>query len=162
MALTRTSRRRARSSSLLLEPNFTPLLDVVLQLIVFLLMLVQFGSQIEQMPQHHPALPITPTRLPAGALGKDVLTVGLDHNGRLLIPDQPDGLGPNEAERWWADQATLRNNKSDPVAAEGLATEVILRADANARYASVRQALALAEAHGFRLFSLVVLRGTPP
>ena len=40
-------RRRRTATSSVLNPNLTPLLDVVLQLITFFMMLVHFGTRLE-------------------------------------------------------------------------------------------------------------------
>ena len=139
-----------------LEPNLTPLLDVVLQLIVFLLMLVHFGTRIEGA-RRDVRLPVAPTALPTGELGTDLLQVGLDASGRLLVADRPQPLEPLETDAWWAEQARQRH----PAAGrDKLGTEVVVRADQGARYGAVRRTLATAQTHGFRWFSLVVQRGS--
>ena len=160
MSLISTSRRRRGRSQagLPIEPNLTPLLDIVLQLIVFLLMLVQLGSQMDQAA-HTVKLPVAPATLPTGLLGSDLLTVGLDPSGRLLVPDSVEPLDPAQANAWWAAQANQKHNGSQR---RNTSTEVILRADAAARYGTIRRALATAQNHGFRWFSLVVTRGNTP
>jgi biopolymer transport protein ExbD len=140
-----------------LEPNLTPLLDVVLQLIVFLLMLIQFGTRIEGA-RRDVRLPVAPAALPTGALGSDLLFVGLDAAGRLLVADHPQPLEPIETDAWWAEQARQRHQV---VAQDKLGTEVVVRADRGARYGAVRRTLATAQTHGFRWFSVVVQRGLP-
>jgi biopolymer transport protein ExbD len=139
-----------------LEPNLTPLLDVVLQLIVFLLMLIHFGTRIEGS-RLDLRLPVAPAALPTSGLGRDLLFVGLDAAGRLLVSDRPQPLEPAETGAWWAEQADQRRIANER---EKLGTEVIVRADRGARYSSVRQTLATAQTHGFRWFSLVIERGT--
>ena len=58
-------RRRRGREGLKADPNLTPLLDVVLQLITFFLMLIHFGTRIEgatrgiRLPTGPPALPGT-------------------------------------------------------------------------------------------------------
>jgi len=156
---TRSRGRRGRLPGTLIEPNFTPLLDVVLQLIVFLLMLVQLGSRLEDAGHAAVRLPVAPARLPRGMQGSDRLNVGLNAQGRLLVPDQPEPLDSQQASDWWAAQAAARRPESG---SNSITTEVIVRADARARHGAVRRALATAQSHGFRWFSLVVARGQTP
>ena len=64
---------------------------------------------------------------------------------------------------WWAEQARSRRagleTLRDPRAGdEELPTMVILRADRDASYGSVRRTMATAQERGFAHFSLVVLR----
>jgi biopolymer transport protein ExbD len=138
-----------------LDPNLTPLLDVVLQLIVFLLMLIHFGSRLEGV-RRDIRLPVAPAALPTGELGSDLLFVGLDAEGRLLVADRPEPLEPPETDAWWAEQARQRHQAAT---LDKLGTEVVVRADRGARYGAVRRTLATAQTHGFHWFSVVVQRG---
>ena len=151
--MSRANRRNRPSGPL--EPNLTPLLDVVLQLIVFLLMLIHFGTRIEGS-RRDVRLPAAPAVLPTGELGTDLLLVGLDGQGRLLVADRIEPLEPAETDAWWADQA--RKHKTSATG-DKLGTEVVVRADRTARYGAIRRTLAKAQEHGFRWFSLVVKQG---
>src|SRR5262245_51791425 len=151
--------RRHRSSSAPLNPNLTPLLDVVLQLITFFMMLVHFGTRLEGATKAV-RLPLAPAALPGSDLTFDRLSVVLDARGRLQVGDQ--WLGEEAAASWWAQQAKSRKAGlealGDRAAAEELPTVVIVRADRAASYGAVRRTLATAQEQGFAHFSLVVLR----
>jgi biopolymer transport protein ExbD len=140
-----------------LDPNLTPLLDVVLQLITFFMMLIHFGTQIEGS-NLDVRLPFAPAALPGSDMGIDRLAVAIDREGRLIV----DGVAHDESasKAWWAKQARERR--------EGLAllgrsvtelpTVVVLRADTGVAYGTVRRAIAEAQRLGFAHFTLVVLR----
>lgn len=152
--------RRHRRTSAQLNPNLTPLLDVVLQLITFFMMLVHFGTRLEGASKVV-RLPVAPAALPGSDLTFDRLLVVMDARGRLQAGGQ--WLGEEAAAAWWAQQAKVRKAgletlKDPAAAADELPTVVIVRADRAASYGAVRRALATAQEQGFAHFSLVVLR----
>ena len=152
--------RHHRKTSAQLNPNLTPLLDVVLQLITFFMMLVHFGTRLEGATKAV-RLPVAPAALPGSDLAFDRLSVALDAQGRLQAGGQ--WLGEEAAASWWSQQAKARKagleTLKDPAAAANeLPTVVIVRADRAASYGAVRRTLATAQDQGFAHFSLVVLR----
>ncbi len=152
--------RRNRTSSSVANPNLTPLLDVVLQLITFFMMLVHFGTRLEGSTRLV-RLPLAPAALPGSDLTFDRLSVILDAQGRLRVGNQ--SLEEVDAGAWWAQQAKSRRSGLETLreagaAAENLPTVVILRADRAVSYGAVRRTLVAAQEQGFAHFSLVVLR----
>ena len=89
----------------MLNPNLTPLLDVVLQLITFFMMLVHFGSRLEGA-NRAVRLPVAPAALPGSDLTFDRLAVVLDARGELRVGGQV--LEGPRASAWWAEQAKVR------------------------------------------------------
>ena len=67
------------------------------------------------------------------------------------------------AEAWWAEQATRRREGQETLGGpvEDLPTVVVVRADKDASYGTVRRTLTTAQERGFAHFSLVVLRSRP-
>jgi biopolymer transport protein ExbD len=152
------------ATSSVLNPNLTPLLDVVLQLITFFMMLVHFGTKLEGATKVI-RLPVVPAALPSSDLTFDRLTVALDAQGRLLVSGQ--ALEADAATQWWANQAKLRRAGLEALSApntglDELPTAVVLRADRAVSYGAVRRTLADAQDKGFAHFSLVVLRRKTP
>jgi biopolymer transport protein ExbD len=145
----------------MVNPNLTPLLDVVLQLITFFMMLIHFGSRLEGATKVV-RLPSAPAALPGADLALDRLVVVVDAQGRLLVDDQ--ALEGPAAEAWWAKQATQRRAGQETLGgpAADLATVVVIRADKSASYGTIRRILAQAQDRGFAHFSLVVLRSRRP
>jgi biopolymer transport protein ExbD len=158
------SRRRRSATSSVLNPNLTPLLDVVLQLITFFMMLVHFGTKLEGATRAV-RLPVAPAALPGSDLTIDRLGAVIDAQGRLLVEGR--ALDEQAASAWWTEQAKIRRagleTLGEPAAGyDALPTVVIVRADRAASYGSVRRALAEAQDKGFAHFSLVVLRRRGP
>jgi biopolymer transport protein ExbD len=157
MAVSRRNRLRSGEAFNL---NLTPLLDVVLQLITFFMILIHFGTKLEGATKEV-RLPLAPAALPGADLGLDRLMVALDRGGRILVDGRE--LSGKEALQWWSDQAKKRRAGQETLGgpAEELPTIVILRADKDASYGTVRRTLAAAQERGFAHFSLVVLRSRP-
>ena len=141
--------------------NLTPLLDVVLQLITFFMMLIHFGNRVEGEDAAI-RLPTAPAALPAGDLALDRLVVVVDARGRLIAEDET--LDGKAAGPWGADQARKRKAGLETIGEPGaeLSTLVVVRADREATYGTVRGLLAAAQDQGFARFSLVVLREGSP
>ena len=143
-----------------LSINLTPLLDVVLQLITFFMMLIHFGSRLEGATKAV-RLPLAAAALPGSDLALDRLVAVVDARGALLVEGRT--LEGKAAEAWWAEQATLRREGQEMLGGgvEDLSTVVVVRADKDASYGTIRRTLATAQERGFAHFSLVVVRSRP-
>jgi biopolymer transport protein ExbD len=141
-----------------MEPNLTPLLDVVLQLITFFMMLIHFGTQVEGAARAV-RLPVASAALPGSDIALERLVVAIDADGRLL-DDEGQPLDPEAAIAWWTARAEERREHQRALGgpAGELPTVVVVRADRDATYGDVRRALAEAQRHGFARFTLVVVR----
>ena len=141
--------------------NLTPLLDVVLQLITFFMMLIHFGTKIDEVSASI-KLPTTSAALPGADLGLDRLVVGVDSKGRLVA--EGGTLEGESAGVWWAGQSRRRRGGLVAIGSRDaeLPTLVVVRADKSASFGSVRGLLASAQENGFAHFTLVVLRGGTP
>ncbi len=151
-------RRQRNRGALRAEPNLLPMLDVVLQLIVFFMMLVHFGTRLEGATRAV-RLPEAPAALPGGEMSLDRLAVAIDARDRLVVGKR--ALDVEAAGAWWVEQARRRREGLDAVGAEDrteLPTLVIVRADRAASYGAVRRSLLAAQRQGFARFTLVVLR----
>ncbi len=136
----------------MLSPNLTPLLDVVLQLITFFMMLVHFGSKLEGA-NLVVRLPVAPAALPGSDLTIDRLPVALDRRGGLRHGGKV--MAGAAASAWWAEQARIRRAGRDLLPADDsahgeLPTVVILRADRDASYGTVRRHAGPGAGAGFR------------
>jgi biopolymer transport protein ExbD len=140
------------------DPNLTPLLDVVLQLITFFMMLVYFGTRIEG-ENRAVRLPEAPAALPTADMGLDRLAVVVDAQGRFIVGDGPGEDATGAA--WWAAEAGKRRAGLKALGGDSrgeLPTIVVIRADRDLPYGTVRRVLRTAQEQGFAHFTLVVLR----
>jgi biopolymer transport protein ExbD len=130
------------------------------------MMLIHFGTKLEG-ENLKVRLPRTPAALPGADLPIERLVVAIDSDGRLLF----EGSSYDEASAkvWWAAQAKTRKKGQEILGvpnAEAPATElptlVVVRADREASYGTVRRMLSAAQEEGFARFSLVTLRSRKP
>jgi biopolymer transport protein ExbD len=134
------------------EPNLTPLLDVVLQLLMFFMMCVNFVS--EQVNQSI-LLPVSQSARPMDKSEVSVLFLNVDRSGNLIVPGH-DSLSTlpsiayylrqqyTEAER--ADK--LRGGKGD------VNTAIVIRADERANYKQVYDVLQTCKQVGYHRLHL--------
>jgi biopolymer transport protein ExbD len=134
------------------EPNLTPLLDVVLQLLMFFLMCVNFVTrQVNENIQ----LPVMQSARPMDKRGTDVLYLNLNAGGQVEVLGQQPLTAEGDIRfylrRQYDDtQRLLRaNGKPDDVQ-----TTVIIRADRAVPYKDVYQLLDSCKRVGYRKFQM--------
>ena len=139
------------------EPNLTPLLDVVFQLITFFMLVINFTADNYDRRVH---LPVAGSARPvedSQRVSEDRLVLNIDKDGHLLVGGQVQPL--NEAIATIKHQADLvklnlkaAGLKYDP--AKGLPTMIIFRADKDSTFSSVMSLLNACQTQGFRKFAL--------
>ena len=144
-------------SELKAEPNLTPLLDVVFQLITFFMLVINFSSenydQRVRLPVAGSARPVEEAR----QVAEDRLVLNVDRDGHLLIGGEAQPL--HQAIETIKHQAQLirinlkvSNIKLD--ASGSLPTTIILRADKDTSFSSLNGVIKACESQGFRKFAL--------
>jgi biopolymer transport protein ExbD len=139
------------------EPNLTPLLDVVFQLITFFMLVINFSTenydQRVRLPIAESARPIEDDQ----RVAEDRLVLNVDADGHLLIGGEVQPL--HKAIQTIKHQADLvkLNLKASGKKLEstgGLPTTIILRGDRDASFSSVISLIKACQSNGFRKFSL--------
>lgn len=153
----RRSPSHRRPTSGQVQPNLTPLLDVVLQLITFFMMLVHFGTRVEDTALAV-KLPVAPAALPGGDPSLDRMIVTLDADSQLVSGNEK--IAEKDQPAWWANQATQRRAGAELVDAPtaALPTRVFIRGDRRLSYGRLRNSLSQGQQAGFAQFSLIVKR----
>jgi biopolymer transport protein ExbD len=137
------------------EPNLTPLLDVVFQLITFFMLVINFSSEnYEQRVR----LPVAESAVPVAEearVSEDRLVLNVDKEGHLLMGGEVQPL--HKAIQTIKHQADLvklnlkaAGTKPDPSGA--LPTMIILRVDKDAAFSSLISLIKACEVQGFRKF----------
>jgi biopolymer transport protein ExbD len=145
------------------EPNLTPLLDIVFQLITFFMLVINFSTdnydQRVRLPVAGSAQPLEDEK----QVSEDRLVFNVDKEGHLLINGEVQPL--NKAIQTIKHQADLvrlnlkaTNLKPDP--SGGLPTVVVLRADKDTNFSALNDLLKACQASGFRKFALKAMTGT--
>jgi biopolymer transport protein ExbD len=150
------------TSQLKAEPNLTPLLDVVFQLITFFMLVINFSSenydQRVRLPVAGSARPVEDEK----RVSEDRLVLNVDHDGHLLIGGEVQPF--NQAVQTIRHQADLvkLNLKAaglKPDASGGLPTTIVFRADKDTSFASVLSLIKACQTNGFRKFALKAMSG---
>ncbi len=144
------------------EPNLTPLLDVVFQLITFFMLVINFSAENYDQRVHLPvagsASPVDP-----GDGSKDRLVLNIDKEGRLLINGQVlAGEAALQEIQLQAEliRANVRLNKGKTLArGEDLPTTLVVRSDRETPFTDVYSLITACQTNGFRKFSLKAMTG---
>jgi biopolymer transport protein ExbD len=137
------------------EPNLTPLLDVVFQLITFFMLVINFSSenydQRVRLPVAESAVPVAEE----ARVSEDRLVLNVDKDGHLLIGGEVQPL--HKAIQTIKHQADLvklnlkaAGTKPDPTGT--LPTMIILRGDRDATFSSLNSLIKACESQGFKKF----------
>jgi biopolymer transport protein ExbD len=144
------------------EPNLTPLLDVVFQLITFFMLVINFSTenydQRVRLPVAESARPVED----AQQIAEDRLVLNIDQDGHLLINGEVQPL--HRAIQTIKHQADLvkLNLKVGGVKLDangGLPTTIVLRADKETSFASLNNLIKACQNNGFRKFALKAMTG---
>jgi biopolymer transport protein ExbD len=141
------------------EPNLVPLLDLVLQLIMFFMMCTQFvvleqNDQTIRLPLAQQATP-----LPEKGLGPDVLYLGVSDRGAVKVFGRPRPLVTDEEILVFlrdvyesAKEAAARRG------AKEVATQVVVRADKDATFEQIYRVLRRCQEVGLRKVQLRAIK----
>jgi biopolymer transport protein ExbD len=137
------------------EPNLTPLLDVVFQLITFFMLVFKIsGDNFDQ----HVRLPVAGSARPIEGRQalEDRIILNIDSKGRLLWEGKPLSFSQGVAKIGEQANLTKLNRKfSGQASADGtLPTTIILRADRAAEFGLVYRYITACQGHGFTKFAL--------
>jgi biopolymer transport protein ExbD len=138
------------------EPNLTPLLDVVFQLITFFMMVVNFSQDNYNQTIHLPvALSARPVE--ASRSAEDRLVLNIDSEGHLLFNGK--NLTIEEAIKEIATQARLVKLNAEVTGTkikpeDGLPTTIVIRGDRETQFSQFYRLVSACQANGFRKFAL--------
>jgi biopolymer transport protein ExbD len=132
------------------EPNLTPILDMVFQLITFFMLVINFkGATLDQTLK----LPVLGSARPLEwEPGKEPITLNVDTEGMIRVygtAKLPEQYIAGEAKMI----KTLLKAKGEKVDGE-LATPVILRADKDVPFHKLNNIIKICQDHGFHNFQL--------
>jgi biopolymer transport protein ExbD len=144
------------STELKAEPNLTPLLDVVFQLITFFMLVMNFSNDNYDQRIR---LPVAGSARPIEEAGhvQDRVVLNIDQNGHLLIGGEVQPL--HKAIQTIKHEADLikLNLKAGGIkldASGNLPTTIVLRADKDVSFSSLLSLIKACQANGFRRFDL--------
>lgn len=136
------------------EPNLTPMLDLVLQLVMFFMLVANFS--MEQTTAEI-ALPSAQTAAPTDKT-EEPLYLNVRANGNVKVTNREDELDTPDRIRFYLKQeaADIQRKAAERGAAnpEKLETVLILRADRSADYETIYRILQICKEVGFTKLQL--------
>jgi biopolymer transport protein ExbD len=137
------------------EPNLTPILDMVFQLITFFMLVINFKSAQLDLNLR---LPVVGSARPVESSTTDLLVLNIDKEGTLKVYNKPVQDMPtyiaNEAQA-----SLLAARRVDPKFERGnpLPTTVVIRADRETPFNLLNGVISCCKQNGFLNFSFKVL-----
>jgi len=141
------------------EPNLTPLLDMVFQLITFFVLVINFKSAELDLSLK---LPVVGSARPVDTTAQDLLVLNIDNTGNLKRFGRPltdiEGYIRGEAVR---SMMTAGMTAAELEAGEELPTMVVVRADCATPFKMLNRVIKACQDNGFRQFALKALDKPP-
>jgi biopolymer transport protein ExbD len=134
------------------EPNLTPMLDMVFQLITFFMLVINFKSASMDLSLK---LPVIGSARPVDMKGADeLLVLNIDALGRLVVYGEY-----KEVDKYIANEAfvsLIKARAANPKLQPGdeLPTNVVIRADRAVPFKLLNHVIKTCQDRGFRRFSL--------
>ena len=137
------------------EPNLTPLLDMVFQLITFFMLVINFKTAAMDLSLR---LPVVGSARPVESQAGDLLVLNIDKEGTLKVYNKPvqdiPGYIKNEAQ---ASFLAARRINPKIQAGDDLPTTVVVRADKETPFKLLNRVISNCKENGFLNFSFKVL-----
>ena len=134
------------------DPNLTPLLDMVFQLITFFMMVMNFKAATLDLTLK---LPTSDSAGPVDTAGKDdLLIVNVNKEGSLIVQGSQreiEHFAETEAE---SSRRTARGKGVEIKKGDELPTVVVIRCDNTTRFAALNGFIEACQKRGFRRFAL--------
>ncbi len=145
------------------EPDLTPLLDVVFQLITFFMLVINFSNDNYDQRVR---LPVAGTARPVEdgeKISEDRLVLNVDRRGHLLMNGQemPTHKAVSEIKHQ-ADlvKLNLKAAGQKPDATGGLPTTIVLRADKDTPFSLLHSLIKACQTNGFHKFALKAMNAS--
>jgi len=141
------------------EPNLTPILDMVFQLITFFMLVINFKAAAMDLELK---LPVVGSARPVDTEGReDLLILNIDALGRLrlygrLIDDVKQTIA-GEAQ---ASLEIARKTNSSLKKGDELPSTVVVRADKRTPFAMLNNVISICQQNGYRKFALKAMNRT--
>ena len=146
----------SQSSENRAEPNLTPILDMVFQLITFFMLVINFKTAAVDLTLR---LPVIGSARPVDFKGADLLILNVTKEGALKV----FGRTVTDIPRFLADEAQAslllaRRDNPKIQAGDDLPTTVVIRADKDTRFKLLNRVISGCQQNGFRSFSLKTVK----
>jgi biopolymer transport protein ExbD len=142
------------SQELKAEPNLTPMLDMVFQLITFFVLVINFKSAELDLSLK---LPVVGSARPVDTTARDLLVLNIDNTGNLRLFGRP----VQDIENYIRSEAVRSQMSAGLEAGDELPTTVVIRADCATPFKMFNRVIKACQDNGFRRFDLKALEPQP-
>ncbi len=134
------------------QPNLTPLLDMVFQLITFFMLVINFkDAALDQSLQ----LPVLGSARPLDTKGQEeLLVLNIDAEGRLKVYGAVRDVQSYIADEARQEEARLKAKGTPLKPGEELPTMVVIRADRTTPFKRLNEIIKTCQKHNYRKFAL--------
>ncbi|MEX0978396.1 MAG: biopolymer transporter ExbD [Pirellulales bacterium] len=142
------------------EPNLTPMLDLVFQLITFFMLVINFKSAQLDMNLH---LPVVASARPVDTKGQtDLLVLNINQDGELTVYNTPKNIDSYIAAEAQSSYLAARRQNPELEPGDELPTTIVIRADKATPFHLLNRVIKACQEHGFRNFSLKAMNKVEP
>ena len=134
------------------QPNLTPLLDMVFQLITFFMLVINFkDAALDQSLK----LPVLGSARPLDTKGQeDLLVLNIDKEGHLKVYGVNREIPTYIADEARQEEARLKAKHTTLKPGEELPTMVVIRADRATPFRLLNEVIKTCQSHNYRKFAL--------
>lgn len=134
------------------EPNLTPILDMVFQLITFFMLVINFKSAQLDMNLR---LPVVASARPVDTKGQlDLLVLNINQDGELTVYNTPMDIDSYIAAEAQSSYLAAKRQNPELEPGDELPTTIVIRADKATPFHLLNRVIKACQEHGFRNFSL--------
>ena len=135
------------------EPNLTPILDMVFQLITFFMLVINFKSAAMDLDLK---LPVVGSARPVDTQGQeDLLILNINSQGQLrMYGQQVSDVASYIANEAQASMLVARRNNQQIKQGDELPSTVVIRADQGTPFTMLNQIIQTCQTNGYRKFAL--------
>ena len=142
----------SRSHGANAEPNLTPILDMVFQLITFFMLVINFKSASMDLSLK---LPVVGSARPVGMKGQEeLLILNINSLGKLNVYGVEKDIESYIAGEAQASLIAARRTSPDLKDGDELPTSVVIRADKATPFKLLNRVIKTCQDNGFRKFAL--------
>lgn len=134
------------------EPNLTPMLDMVFQLVTFFMLVINFKSASMDLTLK---LPVVGSARPVDMKGQEeLLILNINSQGKLNVYGVEKDIDSYVAGEAQASLIAARRDNPDLKPGDELPTSVVIRADKGTPFKLLNRVIKACQDNGFRKFSL--------
>jgi biopolymer transport protein ExbD len=131
------------------DPNLTPLLDLVLQLVMFFMLIANFA---QEDVSDKVKLPVASQAKPLSAKDTNITYLNVDARGHVLVAGNQELVGPEQLVVHMRHIAKNQPSLTEKEAKEVM--KVIIRADKDVRFRDIDMVMVAIKSVGFRHLQL--------